>query len=165
MWLLRRCCMVQFCFLCCPLLELVSRTQRGWFAAPQSLHNKHWLIWHHQTFQTFTVQQWLFWLTLILMKPSGSPGNHLVNHHYTLIGVCIQKVLDRTYPEFKESCACFADIGVWAWWPCLVEASDRGRICIIRVIDALLQEKRAKQAWNCAENQISIGLYGRAVGE
>lgn len=29
---------------------------------------------------------------------------------------------------------------------CLAEASEGGRICFMRVIDALLQEKRAKQA-------------------
>lgn len=29
---------------------------------------------------------------------------------------------------------------------CLAEASEGGRICFMRVIDALLQEKMAKQA-------------------
>lgn len=47
----------------------------------------------------------------------------------------------------------------------LAEASEGGRICFMRVIDALLQEKRAKQAWNCAGDQIRIGAYGRAEGE
>lgn len=31
-------------------------------------------------------------------------------------------------------------------WARLAEASEGGRICFMRVIDALLQEKRAKQA-------------------
>lgn len=47
----------------------------------------------------------------------------------------------------------------------LAEASEGGRICFMRVIDALLQEKRAKQAWNCAGDQIRIEAYGGAEGE
>lgn len=60
---------------------------------------------------------------------------------------------------------CQWDMGVWVGQACLAEASEGGRICFMRVIDALLQEKMAKQAWNCEGDQIRIGVYGRAEGE
>lgn len=85
MWLLRRCikilqtrspssiaawstsvsCVAHF-------WSLWAGLKHGWFAVP----TQQTLIvpTPSELALTFTVQQWLFWLTLILMKPPGSPG-------------------------------------------------------------------------------------------
>lgn len=64
-----------------------------------------------------------------------------------MIVILIRNVL----PICTSSSKFKAVVAIWLprryeWGTRLADASEGGRICFMRVIDALLQEKRAKQA-------------------
>ncbi len=69
-----------------------------------------------------------------------------------LLRVCAKKKVLQRVAQHAQSLK--RVVAIWPLWRYergqrgerLAEASEEGRICFMRVIDALLQEKRAKQA-------------------